>query len=100
MSKPEKPPPPRDDERGPDPQPYDPGPYSSAKEPAGSRMPKGAKPTHRVCVLDKETSARGEVGVAWERDDGAISIKLNPGTVLSYVDSQHMLITLFPNDRK
>lgn len=55
------------------------------------------KPTHRLKVLHKETGKHGEVGVGWENaSTGAISIVINPQTVLHWRDMQDCVLTLFP----
>jgi hypothetical protein len=53
-----------------------------------------AKPTHRLKVLNKQTSQRAEVGAGWANEDGSFSIVLNPCVVLT--DDPKYIITLFP----
>lgn len=59
----------------------------------------GRTPEWIVSVLDKQTDKKGRIGVAWDNEDGSISIKLNMCTVID-TRTQDLLITLFPNDRK
>lgn len=59
----------------------------------------GRTPEWIVSVLDKQTDKKGRVGVAWDNEDGSISIKFNICTVID-TRTQDLLITLFPNDRK
>ena len=48
-------------------------------------MTKKSKPTHELKIKDVETGDQGLVGVAWfDEDNGWFSIKLNPGTFLTY----------------
>ncbi|MHA1569039.1 MAG: hypothetical protein ACTSXZ_06180 [Alphaproteobacteria bacterium] len=49
-----------------------------------------------MSILDKETGAKGVVGAGWLNDDGSMSIRINPGVDLRYVDCVHCLLTLFP----
>lgn len=53
------------------------------------------RPTHELKLLDTDTGDTGVVGVAWLRTDGHVSIKLNPGVVLSYDDLKGKYLTLF-----
>ena len=55
---------------------------------------KGQRPTHRLCVLDKETSKKGTIGVAWQKPDGSISIQFEAGVSISWKDD--FVISLFP----
>jgi hypothetical protein len=57
--------------------------------------PKPNRPTHELKILDIESRDTSQVGVAWLRDDDAISIKLNPGVVLSYDTMKGKALTLF-----
>ena len=57
--------------------------------------PKGTRPTHELKILDMETEDTAQVGVAWARDNGFISIKLNPGVTLSYDNMKGKVLTLF-----
>lgn len=72
---------------------------------ANSRYPKKAKfkddnrlpgdtPDYSISLLNKETDQRAYVGVAWLKEEGRISIKLNLGTVLT--SDPNLIITLFP----
>jgi hypothetical protein len=56
---------------------------------------KGPRPTHELKLLDIETGDNGLVGVAWLRKGDFLSIKLNPGVVLSYESLQGKALTLF-----
>lgn len=64
-----------------------------------AKKPSGAKPTHKLSILDKATDARGVVGVGWvDQATGAISIRLNAHVVLSEVGIRGCVLTLFPSD--
>lgn len=52
------------------------------------------KPTHRLKVLLKGSKRTTTVGAAWQRDDGSLSITLDPCVVLSWTDP--VTISLFP----
>ncbi len=56
----------------------------------------GRRPDYKVSALSRSSEHKGNIGVAWVNQDGTVSIKLNPFTVLSA--AQDLLITLFPND--
>lgn len=61
-------------------------------------MAGGPKPDWRLAALNKETGLTGQVGVAWNKEGGSISIKLNAFTHL--VADKDLVLTLFPtNDR-
>jgi hypothetical protein len=60
-----------------------------------SEIPKGTRPTHELKLLDMETEDTAQVGVAWARDGGYVSIKLNPGVTLSYDNMKGKVLTLF-----
>jgi len=47
-------------------------------------------------LLDKDSQDTAKVGVAWKRDNGSISLRLNIGVVLSYDNMKGKLLTLFP----
>ncbi len=55
-------------------------------------------PDYRIKVKTRveegERYEAGEVGCAWQSDNGNITIKLNPGVVLSWNDG--LVITAFP----
>jgi len=53
-------------------------------------------PTHRLCVLDRATGQRGQVGAAWLQADGSVRIKLEYCVVLDSRLLDDCLITLFP----
>jgi hypothetical protein len=54
----------------------------------------GQRPTYRVCVLHKESGAKGTIGAAWQKDDGSISVRLEAGVTISWRDG--FVISLFP----
>lgn len=56
------------------------------------------QPTHNLGLMDKSTGDRGMLGVAWLQANGEVSIKLNPGVVLSYetMKLHDMTLRLFP----
>jgi hypothetical protein len=56
------------------------------------------KPTHRLKVMNKDTSQKAEVGAGWQNTDGSITIQINPCSVLN--DDKKYVITLFPTDNK
>lgn len=66
---------------------------------AREEKPKGRSPDYKVAVLDKSTEKRGNVGAAWDNNDGSISIVLNSCVVLDG-NNVNLVITLFPNDGK
>lgn len=54
-------------------------------------------PTHNLCVREKDADARwGQIGVAWENEDGSFVIRLNPCVTLSQRDD--LLIKLYRKD--
>lgn len=57
----------------------------------------GRRPTHRLCVKEKNGKGTTLVGAGWEDADGHISIRLNPCVVLSFADD--VIITLFPIEK-
>lgn len=56
----------------------------------------GKRPDYLLKVLDKTTDDYGTIGAAWIKDDGAITIRLNPATILTY--NPDLAINLFPNE--
>ncbi len=60
-----------------------------------SEESKGPRPTHELKLLDIESGDTAVVGVAWAREQGFISVKLNPGVVLSYDNLKGKALTLF-----
>lgn len=60
--------------------------------------PKGRKPTHVVVVKEKVGEGRAQVGVGWaeEGEDGVVSIRLNPGTVLAWNDGLYIRVRPAP----
>lgn len=59
-----------------------------------------AGPTHRLKLRDAKNRT-AEVGVGWmNAETGAISVRLNPGTVLSWRDIEDSTLTFFPADDK
>ncbi len=54
------------------------------------------RPDFLVSALVKGGEHKGNVGAAWQEDNGQISIKLNPFVVLESMDG--LAIRLFPND--
>jgi hypothetical protein len=55
-----------------------------------------SKPDYWVKGLHKLTSKKGFLGVAWKKDDGSISIAINP--FITVPIDENLVITLFPND--
>jgi hypothetical protein len=64
---------------------------------AASKDP-GRRPTHRLSVKSRTDRGQGVIGAGWMREDGSISISLNPCVVLSHDDD--VMIFLFPNDEE
>jgi hypothetical protein len=62
-------------------------------------MPRGTRPTHRVCITrkDPERKTRTYAGVAWENENGCISIVLNPGIIVDWRDD--VWINLYEIDK-
>lgn len=58
---------------------------------------KGNKPDWRLSGLDKNSEVKGNIGVAWTKPDGSISIKLNPFVMLNGANDG-LVLTLFPNN--
>lgn len=59
---------------------------------------KPKRPDWTVSALDKSSDRlKGQVGVAWDQDNGTIRIKLNPFVRLD-TSTQDLFITLFPID--
>lgn len=54
-------------------------------------------PDFRLKALDKLTEIRGEVGAGWQNEDGSISIRLDPWTILE--SNPNLLLTLFPVEK-
>ncbi len=52
--------------------------------------------THVVKVYNHMTSKGGHVGRAWQKEDGSISLVLNPCVVLQ--SHEHLTFHLFPAD--
>ena len=57
-------------------------------------MSQGRPPDFRLSIKHRVTGAAGVVGAAWKDDRGFLSIRLNPGVVLSWQDDVY--INLFP----
>jgi hypothetical protein len=60
-----------------------------------SEEPKSNKPTHELKLLDTDSGDTSIVGVAWAKENGTVSLKLNPGVVLSYDNLKGKFLTLF-----
>lgn len=56
---------------------------------------KPSRPTHELKLLDTSSGDTAIVGVAWAKENGTISLKLNPGVVLSYDNLKGKYLTLF-----
>lgn len=54
----------------------------------------GQKPTHLLKVKEREGEGKTTIGAGWMRQDGSVSIVLNPCVVLSWQDN--VIIHLFP----
>ena len=54
----------------------------------------GKKPDYSLAWMDKDTGDKGNIGAAWQNDDGTISIKLNACVYLA--QGSNIRITLFP----
>ena len=55
------------------------------------------RPAYRLSVKSRQPDGGyGVIGAGWAREDGSISIKLNPCVVLSHSDD--VMIFLFPTD--
>lgn len=52
------------------------------------------RPDYNVSVMNKDTDKKGNIGVAWKKEDGTITIKLNPFVVLDF--SENLIVILFP----
>jgi hypothetical protein len=53
-------------------------------------------PTHDLCVAPKDKSAGFQVvGVGWENEDGAISLRLNRSVILSWRDNEDLALYVF-----
>lgn len=59
-------------------------------------MAGGVRPQWRLAALDKETEDTSHVGVAWNKDNGSISIKLN--AFVHLIGNKNLVLTLFPSD--
>lgn len=57
------------------------------------------QPTHRLKAFNKDTKKAMTVGAAWARDDGSISITLDPFVVLNNNDGK-LALNLFPVEGK
>jgi hypothetical protein len=64
-----------------------------------SEEPKN-RPTHELKLLDVDSGDTSLVGVAWAKENGTISVKLNPGVVLSYDNLKGKYLTLFKTRTK
>ena len=55
------------------------------------------KPDYTVSAMDKDrdTTLKGQIGVAWKNANGSIRIKINPFVVLN-TREHDLVITLFP----
>jgi hypothetical protein len=58
------------------------------------------RPTHELKLLDTDSGDTSVVGVAWAKENGTISVKLNPGVVLSYDNLKGKFLTLFKTRTK
>ena len=59
----------------------------------------GNRPTHRLVIKRKDKQGPGTyAGAAWTTEQGWLSIRLNPGIVLSFRDCDEHYMTLFPID--
>jgi hypothetical protein len=54
----------------------------------------GSKPDYRLAALHKGTEDTANVGVAWIKDNGRISIKLN--AFVHLIGNKDLVLTLFP----
>lgn len=53
-----------------------------------------SRPTHTLTCKEKLGERRGQIGAAWQQEDGSFTIVLNAGTVLDWKDE--VTIKLFP----
>lgn len=61
-------------------------------------MSTGKRPTHRLKVMDKTNSRKGNAGAGWMNPDGSISIVLDPCIVLNGNDP-NIVIRLWPAEQ-
>jgi hypothetical protein len=57
----------------------------------------GNLPDYVVKVKERNSEARTQIGAAWAREDGSVTIKLNPCVVISWKDDVY--ITLYPRSK-
>ena len=59
---------------------------------------KGRKPTHVLVVKQRDGEGRAQVGVGWAEvdEEGVISLRLNPGTVLAWNDGLYIRVRPMP----
>ena len=63
---------------------------------------KANHPSHHLLMKRKRSDGTDggpqiRIGCAWETPSGLLSLRLNPGTVISWRDMDDYLIGLFPN---
>lgn len=56
------------------------------------------KPTHRLKVMNKDSSRKGTAGAGWLNPDGSISITLDPCVVLKGNEA-NIVIRLWPIEK-
>lgn len=54
------------------------------------------RPDYRIAALNKETDAKGNIGVAWKNEDGSIGVVFNPFVTVPV--GNNFVITMFPNE--
>jgi len=59
----------------------------------------GRTPDFNLSAMDKNANRKGQVGCAWENEDGTIAIRLNFGVVLD-TNLYDYVLTLFPKNYK
>lgn len=62
--------------------------------PPNNQRKKSNPPDWRVHALNKQSDARGEIGVGWNNPDGSISVVYNPFVVVPV--GQEFAIRMFP----
>jgi hypothetical protein len=63
----------------------------------GDHPRKGEHPDYKIMALNKVTGQRGQVGAAWDNDEGRIGLRFEPFVDLNQLRSPDVLITLFTN---
>ena len=61
-------------------------------------MSDSRRPDYELKAWHKTSNASGEVGAAWNNEDGSLSLVLNPGCMLMF--DPEIKLRLFPNEYK